>query len=390
MERVGGASRANALARSRELPAPAPTRRPTTHRLARDQRDRNPGPGRAPEFRMGIAVRISRAARRALFRAVRHRSRAARLCAGQNRAVEPAETFSVLSADGLAWRLPVRSIGGFFSALTCPSVAGAFVARFMARAPYWDALFTALGTKAYVTTTSYSWPEKPELAVADARGIRSIIWAYSANSLTFSISDPAFRDVGVVRSIVIANEFWVWNRAYGQWLEQRRVEAREPYTIRIVGSLMCGNPALLELDARAARERLGLPARGLCIGVFDMPPISDAWRDRFGGGPPMVDTETYIAFWDVIERILGRVPDCYALIKLKARFHHLPRIPRFPESAPRRRRCHRQGRARAHGRRERRSVPAHRRRAISRSVSPTLPRYSRPGASARPPSTSIR
>ena len=43
----------------------------------------------------------------------------------------------------------------------------------------------------------------------------------------------------------------------------------------------------------------------------------------------MVDTETYIAFWDVIERILERVPDCYALIKLKREFTHVYR--EFPD-----------------------------------------------------------
>ena len=105
---------------------------------------------------------------------------------------------------------------------------------------------------------------------------------------------------------MIADEFWVWNSAYAEWLEKRRVDAQGE--VRIVGPLMCGDASLLELSPAKARERLGLPGTGPCIGVFDMPPISDSWRDRFGGGPPMVDTPTYIEFWRLIERIVLRVP----------------------------------------------------------------------------------
>lgn len=243
--------------------------------------------------------------------------------------VETADTFSVLPM-GNRLQVMARTLAGFFAALTRPAAVAPLLARLMARAPYWDALFTVLGTTTYVTTTSYSWPEKPELAVTAARGIRSIIWAYSANSLTFTVQDPAFRDLGIVRSIVIADEFWVWNRAYADWLEKRRVATPGPACkVGIVGPLMCGNAALLDLDPATARERLGLPGSGLCIGVFDMPPISDAWRDRFGGGPPMVDTETYIEFWKVIERVLRQVPGSYALVKLKRDFTHAYR--EFPD-----------------------------------------------------------
>lgn len=249
---------------------------------------------------------------------------AAYLHARKLQTLEPGEVFAVLSPKA-SLQVAMRSIAGFCAALTRPSTAAAFVARFMSRAPYWHTLFTTAATRAYVTTTSYSWPEKPELAVAAAAGIRSIIWAYSANSLAFSIADRTFRDTGITRSILVANEFWAWNKAYAHWLVQRQVEGNIACSIRVVGPLMCGDPRLLRLDARTARERLGMPATGICIGVFDMPPISDAWRDRFGGGPPMVDMEMYVAFWALIERIVERVPESMALIKMKRGFGHLYR-----------------------------------------------------------------
>jgi polysaccharide biosynthesis PFTS motif protein len=243
--------------------------------------------------------------------------------------IEPADTYAVLPPE-TRFAAIGRAIAGFIAALSRPAAIAPLLARLIARAPYWDALFTELGITTYVTTTSYSWPEKPELAVAAARGIRSIIWAYSANSLTFTVEDPRFRDLGVARSIVIAGEFWVWNRAYAEWLEKRRVETPgPPCKVRVVGPLMCGNAAWLGAQAAAARSRLGLPREGLCIGAFDMPPITDAWRDRFGGGPPMVDTETYIEFWKVIERVAKRIPGCYVLVKLKRDFTHAYR--EFPD-----------------------------------------------------------
>ena len=235
--------------------------------------------------------------------------------------VEPADSFAVLSSDARL-RAIGRAFTGFIAALSKPAAVAPLLARFAARAPHWDALFTELGTTTYVTTTSYSWPEKPELAVATARGIRTIIWAYSANSLQFSIESPEFRDVGVLRSIVVAGEFWVWNAAYAEWLRNRAALEGEACDVRLVGALMCGDSAWLERDPREARAKLGLPLEGVCIGVFDMPPASDAWRDQFGGGPPMIDMETYVAFWEIVEAVVLRVPGAYALVKLKRDFTH--------------------------------------------------------------------
>lgn len=237
-------------------------------------------------------------------------------------AVEPRGSFNPLSMS-VRLKVLASSVAGFVQGLFGSATAGAYFARFMARAPHWDALFEALDAKTYVTSTSYAWPEKPELAVTGARGMRSLIWAYSANSPTFANADARFRDLGIARSIVIANEFWIWNRAYGEWTRNRQVETgAPPCELRIVGPLMCGNPAHLALEPRAARERLGLPDAGLCLGVFDMPPMNDAWRDEYGGGPPMISLPSYVAFWEAIGRILEQVPGSYAMVKLKRAFHH--------------------------------------------------------------------
>ena len=184
----------------------------------------------------------------------------------------------------------------------------------MARAPYWEELVEALRLKAYVTTSN-SWPENPELAVMKARGVRSVIWSYSANSLRFALKTPDFRDVGVLRSVIVTGEWWVWNDASRDWLKQREAVAGPRLTV--AGPLMCGNPANLALAPSAARKLLGVPESGLCVGVFDVACLNDRWREQFGQGPGLIDLDTYSAFYDGLLVLLDRVPGSFLLIKPK-------------------------------------------------------------------------
>jgi hypothetical protein len=236
--------------------------------------------------------------------------------------VEPQHTFGLLDRSERV-RVAAAMLRGFLAAAFRAPAVGPLLARLIPRARYWEAAFNVLHAAVYVTSTSHSWPEKPEVAVARARGIRTIIWAYSANSPTFALESASFRDLGVPRSVIVAREFWVWNEAYAAWLAARQVEDGEARCeVRTVGPLMCGDARWLDLDSREARSRLGLPAAGTCVAIFDMPPMNDLWRDTFGGGPPMIDIDSYVAFWHTIERLLLRVPDCFALLKLKRDMRH--------------------------------------------------------------------
>lgn len=245
--------------------------------------------------------------------------------------LEPHETFSVLPLAACLRALGAALaswVAGFFDG---SPACGVHRPRFMARVPYWDELADALKVRRYFTTTSYSWPEKPEVAALTSKGVRCVIWAYSANSLLFTTGSPSFRDVGVLRSIMLTDEFWVWNRAYARWLENRRANAALPApAIRIAGPLMCGDPRHLALDGATVRRLLGLPAQGTCIGVFDMPYVNERWRDRYGGGPGMIDFPGYALFWDGIKAVLDQVPGCFALVKLKRELGDVYRD--FPDS----------------------------------------------------------
>ncbi|MBU0764019.1 MAG: hypothetical protein KJ607_04200 [Bacteroidetes bacterium] len=197
-------------------------------------------------------------------------------------------------------------------------IAGIQKTQLLIRASVWNQIVKLAKPRAYVTSTSASWPERPELAVMKKHGIRSIIWAYSANSLQFSVNNPGFTDVGIMRSVILADEFWVWNDAYKKWLEKRQISTDGNRSdIRVVGPIMCGNSEWLHHEPAVSKRVLGLPDKGVCIGVFDMPAVNKVWRDRFGGGPGMIEFDDYDQFCAGIRNLLDNVPNCYALIKMK-------------------------------------------------------------------------
>ena len=233
-------------------------------------------------------------------------------------AIEPLDEFRIPSRLDL-WANLLRSLRCVIAAaLWRAGLEGAWLARLALRGLLWGRIAETVNARFYFTTTSSSWPEQAELAVFKRQGVRSITWAYSANSLTFAWHLPGFRDVGVERSLLTTDEFWVWNDAFKQWLENRRVgDASRGPSIRIVGALMCGDSRHLQGSPEAARKQLGLPTGQFLVGVFDMPAISVAWKQRHGGGPSMIEPEYYAGFLNGVLRILREVPEAAIILKLK-------------------------------------------------------------------------
>jgi len=190
--------------------------------------------------------------------------------------------------------------------------------RYVSRALPWCELIELFQPKAHFTTTSSSWPEGPELAVLKAYGIKSIIWAYSANSIHYTTSDQNYRDLSLERSILIADEFWVWNAAFKRWLENRQVvdPVYQPKFL-VKGPLMCGNIKNLLRPSAEVRKSIGLPREGFFIGVFDLPGVSEKWQNKYGGGPPMVTVEYSESFFCGIKRVLEVFPQVSIVLKLK-------------------------------------------------------------------------
>ena len=232
--------------------------------------------------------------------------------------VEPGGEYRLVSAgDGLhaLWRALIESLRGLL--IDAPGV-GAYRARFAARSLIWAKVLRRCAPRAYLTTTSASWPERPELAVLKAYRVKSVIWAYSANSLRFASHYAGFRDVSVERSILIADEFWTWNEAFRDWLQKRQMSVGgDQIAVSTQGAMMCGDVGHLRLAPSEARRLLGLQQAGLMISVFDVPAVSRAWKLRFLGTTPTMELDYSEAFFAGIRAVLERFPEVTIALKLK-------------------------------------------------------------------------
>lgn len=213
------------------------------------------------------------------------------------------------------------------------ALMGPLRARFMARAPLWQSVARALGSDTYITSTSASWPERPETAVFKAEGLRTVIWSYSANTLWFTRGSPEFRDVSVIRSVVVCDEFWVWSEAVRRYYERRHLVGVAPLPeIVQTGTMMCGDVRHLALSPAVARAGLGISIEdeGFLLAVFDVPSVSEAWRHRFSGGPVSIEPEFGERFFAGIRALVERFPAIRLLLKLKRALDDPSRV--YPDS----------------------------------------------------------
>ncbi|MRR56889.1 MAG: polysaccharide biosynthesis PFTS motif protein [Deltaproteobacteria bacterium] len=195
--------------------------------------------------------------------------------------------------------------------------------RFSARALCWAELANVFSPKAYITTTSYSWPERYEVPVMCGLNIRTVIWAYSANSLRYiRETNKVFDDRSVERCLLMADEFWIWNEAWIRWLEKRRVPHIDNHcTPRVIGAMMCGNPKHLEKSAKDVRESLGLKKDGFYLAVFDLPTTTIEWRKKFASGPGIIETPFLNEFYKGIIQVINEFQDIVLVIKPKRDLH---------------------------------------------------------------------
>lgn len=203
-------------------------------------------------------------------------------------------------------------------------------ALFAVRALLWIDIARELKPSAYFTTTSYCWPERPEVAALAAVGVPTKIWSYSANALTFTSDAPHYRDLAVWRTFFVAREFWVWNEAYRDWMNRRQIggSAQRP-TFRIAGPLMCGDAGWLVRDRRLAKEKLGLDPERFYLAIFDVPRSGVGHRRTFYGGPRMFVDGYHEAFYQALIDLLRAHSGLRLFIKLKrptsSQWHNFPK-----------------------------------------------------------------
>jgi hypothetical protein len=244
-------------------------------------------------------------------------------------ALGPTEIGRLVSRGATLRAFAAAALAAFRALLLERSAVAPFKALFAARSFLWVEIAEALKPKSYITTTSYCWPERPEVAALAAKGIVTKIWSYSANALTFAHDSP-HRDLAVWRTAFLAREFWAWNDAYHEWMLRRQIgiEAHRP-RFRIAGPLMCGDASWLHKDRRLAKQQLGLDPSRFYLAVFDVPRSGAGHRRTFYGGPRMFVDGYHEAFFQSLIDLLNAHPGLRLFIKLKrptsSQWHNFPR-----------------------------------------------------------------
>ena len=80
---------------------------------------------------------------------------------------------------------------------------------------------------------------------------------------------------------------------------------------------MCGDAGILKMAPAEARKRLGIPAKGFLVSVFDVATVDDEWRKKFEGGPVAIDMDFAQAFFSGLITLLQALPELSIILKLK-------------------------------------------------------------------------
>jgi hypothetical protein len=194
--------------------------------------------------------------------------------------------------------------------------AGFVLWRMRAESVPWLAAARAFRCRTYLTSVSNAWPEPPPVEALGSAGVRTVNWSYGANTFCFSVADPSFRDVGLLRSVSSAAEVWVWNEGVERWLQARSLGPLP--AIRLIGPVMSGDARWLGRTPRAARAAYGLreSPESRYVAVFDVPPVTRDVRLAIGHGPSVYAQGMLEQFFKDIERLLEQ-PEIVLLLKPK-------------------------------------------------------------------------
>ena len=178
-------------------------------------------------------------------------------------------------------------------------------------------LARSLGVRVYLTSVTACWPEQSEVPLLSEGGVRTVNWSYGANTFCYSSLDPAFRDLGIPRSIPSASDVWIWSDDVREWLASRHL-GRAP-VIRETGPVMCGDSRWCAMRPDEARLRYGLSqSEGqVFISVFDVPPLSREGRLAVGHGPSNFPAGMLDRFFSDCERLLEEFTNVVLVVKPK-------------------------------------------------------------------------
>jgi len=207
----------------------------------------------------------------------------------------------------------------------------ALAMRYVIQTIPWFYISRMLKPKIYLTTVSACWPENAVVALMNASGVRTVNWSYGANTFLYSIETPDFVDVGVARSISVAQEILVWNKWVKEWLILRG--DYNPSSIHLTGPLMCGDSRWINISpvmARAKYFKKKFQDDQVFLSFFDVPPVPKETRLRIGHGPSMYPLVMLENFYKDIFSLLKQYDNLVLVMKPKRSLSDVNR--EYPDS----------------------------------------------------------
>lgn len=229
--------------------------------------------------------------------------------------------------DDLRGRKAIRIVRDLFLSLSTSNVGiltpyhGQLLFRFVCQAILWAVLAKHHKIEIAFTTQGAVWPERPEVAVLNAMGIRTVTWSYSANYMLYRTKRKIGSDPQAALSALETKEFYVWNKLSSDWIHSRLLHEKKP-DIKVIGPLMSGDSRICLESPEDARAFLGIEEEEGCvyISVYDMPTISKETRLKSCLGPSPYPEEMVTAFYEDIKKLSEACPKFIFILKPKRSF----------------------------------------------------------------------
>jgi hypothetical protein len=183
------------------------------------------------------------------------------------------------------------------------------------RARIWTDFLGQLPLKHFITSLSESWPEVPEVAVAQAFNAKTVNWSYAGSSFWAADNISDYSDTRIWRSLPVAHENWTWMPAHSEVMSHRMLQSEDVRLVSI-GPTMCGDPGWLKQTPAEARGRFGMTEAGFYLSVFDVPVFLPHLRQKNGIDPYMT-SETQESLYRACLTALRRFPSLRILLKAK-------------------------------------------------------------------------
>jgi polysaccharide biosynthesis PFTS motif protein len=196
----------------------------------------------------------------------------------------------------LNYRERIELTAKAFNALFFTKWAFSFETSFHHNAFYdvflWQKLIDRLQLKKTFISLSKGWPINSEVEVFNQKGLESVLWFYGTGEFYYAEHSPNYKDENIRFSLPLASKVLVWNEHVKKLLIARKLDLNFELNnmlssqFFVVGPILNSSPKYLDISQKETlRKSYNIPAQKFLIALFDITPMKERYRIKFGVGP---------------------------------------------------------------------------------------------------------